>query len=324
MMINKVTNFIESTLFTRIETRKVDVPKTLPSYFDLDYEVYAASINTVKCLIVLSLYDHIKLKLLRKRLTLLSDALNNDEPIIFVANNLDWYMISKLMQNGISFVIPDRQIYLPFLACSLNLKFDPVGIKRKQFSPATQYILIEFINMKKNKYELSDFDGLELSKMSVSRALKELVGLELIQKNKNGNRAFWTIEIDRKKLWDLSKSYLFNPVTDTESVKKIDSNSNESLIIAGELALSNMSLMSTPDREVLAISNINFKQSKSLYNNVSIHDNNGVNLQIWKHPIPTYIGKIHPLALYASFIGEHDDRINECLDDIIDNYWKEI
>ena len=299
-----VIEYIEEMLKVKVEMYEVEVPKNLPILFSRNYKLYMSKIKNEKCVIVISnIIEETTIKILKKRFDMIAKELNRDEPFIYVAENIDWYTREQLIIHGISFIVPDKQIYLPFLGQVLISKFGPTGNKRERFTPAAQFILIEMIKMDKIDFSLSDFSTVNISKMSVSRALNEMVEMELIEKHKKGKNIYWETTSSKKELWENSESYLFNPIIKIVCLKKKDINQETNITIAaGEDALSKMSLLSGPEKRVLAISNKRFNRIKNMYDIVSPNDYTGMDIEIWKHEIPKHNEMIHPLALFLSFI----------------------
>jgi DNA-binding MarR family transcriptional regulator len=317
--------YIEDMLKVKTEMYEVEVPKKLPILFSRNFKIYMSKIKNVKCIIVVSNnIEESTIKTLKKRFDMITKELNRDEPFIYVAENLDWYTREQLIIHGISFVVPGKQIYLPFLGQVLISKFGPTGTKRERFTPAAQLVLIEMIEMDMKTFGLSDFSNVNISRMSVSRALNEMVELDLIEKHKNGKDIYWEILSSKKELWKNSESYLFNPVIKIVCLKKKDTNKDTYInIAAGEDALSKISLLNGPEKKVMAISNKDFNRIKNMYDIVSPNDYKAMDIELWKHEIPRHNEMIHPLALSLSFIGTYDERIKESVEDMVADYWEE-
>lgn len=322
MDIKQVVKFIEKTLRVEISLKQIEVPKGLPVYFLRYYSMFKASISGCECILIVSTNaDDNRLKGFRRRMDMLTESLNVEIPIVYISGYIDWYFREQLIKNGIAFVVPSTQIYLPFLAVMLSNKFTSKSLKRDKLSPSTQYILIEVIKLNKRVVKLSDFSSISLSKMTISRALNELENLELVEACKGSRNKHWTIKGSLQELWSSSQKHLFNPVMKKIYVKTDEI--NDHLVEAGEFALAKKTMLGNPEKKTYAIQSKVYETIKDRLIETSENDESGVELQVWKHGISIVDGTIHPLMLALSFIENNDDRIIICLEDLLNNFWEE-
>jgi hypothetical protein len=265
--------------------------------------------------------DEHNIKKIKNHIMKLSKALQINCPVVYVAEQLDWYIREQLIKNDISFVVLDQQIYLPFLGKVLSSKYGPIGIDREKFSPAAQYIFIEIISSDRNTFQLYDFLKFGISRSSISRALNELLKFAIINKRKSGVDVFWEVEKPKQRLWKENQHYLFNPVIKTTYVKR-DFNyiDDLSFVLSGVNALSRVSMLSESEVQEYAICHKNYNDQN--YETTSKNDDKAIKLQLWKHEVPLYHGNIHPLALLLSYIGNDDARIEDSLDTAINSFWE--
>lgn len=131
----------------------------------------------------------------------------------FRLETISTYAKKKMLEEGISFILEDKELYLPFLGIVLNNK------KKEKASPArisylTQKMLLTVLYNGISNVSVTEMAKiLEISKMSVSRCFDELdaFALGLIEDNgKVGRRFQWTKT--SRELWETVRPLLRNPV----------------------------------------------------------------------------------------------------------------
>ncbi len=124
-----------------------------------------------------------------------------------------FYIKEKFMEEGIPFVIKNKQVYLPFIGFLLSntneRDIPPVHL----ISYLTQKLIFTAIYEKWKEVTVSEAAGkLGVSKMSVSRCFDEIEYLNVDIMVMKGKSRVITIPVDIKKLWENMKSILRNPV----------------------------------------------------------------------------------------------------------------
>ena len=157
---------------------------------------------------------------------------------VFVFESLRLSQRNILIQNGIPFIQPNHQMYIPNAMILLNEKEIVQKEYAEEFSIAAQvvYIYLLLNDIKEtNAPRLAEL--IPYSKVTCNRALAELVSRELIYTEGNATRKKYKIP-DRDELWNRGRKYLFDPVE-----KVIYANyklKHSDLFISGETALSRL------------------------------------------------------------------------------------
>lgn len=128
-------------------------------------------------------------------------------------NSATTYIKEKLIEDGIPFVLADKQVYLPFIGCLLSdsgtRDIAPVQI----ISFLTQKLILTAIYEKWSKVNVSEAASvLEVSKMSVSRCFDEIEYLSVNILEMKGKSRVITVPSDIKQLWKQIQHILRNPV----------------------------------------------------------------------------------------------------------------
>lgn len=127
--------------------------------------------------------------------------------------NTTFYIKEKLMEEGIPFVIKNKQLYLPFIGYLL------AGTNERELPPVhlisylTQKML--FTAMYENWQEVKVSEAAEklgVAKMSISRCFDELEYLDIDILRMKGKSRVICIPEDVKMLWNQSRAVLRSPV----------------------------------------------------------------------------------------------------------------
>ena len=228
-------------------------------------------------------------------------------PVAIVAQ-IDARQRKALVSQGVPFVVPGRQAFLPMLGfvASTGRERAPLA---KILAPGAQAVLVTLMS----DPELRTSEGLmEVTGMpssSVSRALDDLARRGLVEKSKEGREVIISRNGDRNALVKSAMECLRNPVIRTMHARK---DAQTSLLpLAGESALSERSMLTTPKTEQRAVS------KRALGNYVfdeaqlgELPDEETVQIQVWAYD-PRIAGgsAVDDVSLALTLVGERDERV---------------
>ena len=246
-----------------------------------------------------------------------------NEILVLEYDNMIARQRDVLVEAGISFVAEKKQIYLPFLGVLFRERWDANRLEEKSFLPATQVIFLKCIYMiLKNKtlqqiYLQDVVKELGISAMSVSRALKQLTDANLVSAVKDGVKKIIKIERPCRKLFKKALPYLQSPVK-----KRVytDSSQIPGLYLSGESALSMYTMLEHPNFVCYAAFGENNYQDYVLENERGLYK---VMLEFWRYD-PKLLSEgdtVDILSLYLNFKDSEDERIQMCLEEMMNNFW---
>lgn len=160
------------------------------------------------------------------------------------------YIKEKMIEEGIPFVLADKQVYLPFIGFLLSSSGERDIAPVQLISYLTQKLILTAIYEKWDKVTVSEVAvRLGVTKTSVTRCFDEIeyLGIDILDA-KGKSRAI-TVSEDRKQLWEKLQSVLRNPVIARYELR-------EDLLLekkAGITALCEYSLLSDNDYPTYAI-----------------------------------------------------------------------
>jgi len=200
---------------------KPNYKKAIPLAIKSKYDIFSVKIENIDTVILVSKED---IKSIKKHLEIFQRFI--DLPIILAYDKINSSNKNYLIENGISFVSKDT-IYLPQLLIYLdNISKKQKTTKNKKLSKLAQTILISSLIQRKYNDKVYEMDIESSShlwgvtKMSSSRALKELVDFNYLSYELLGRKKYYFLKdsIDFEKfLTDLK-----NPVINSVYIKSKD------------------------------------------------------------------------------------------------------
>lgn len=147
-----------------------------------------------------------------------------DYPFVLCFDRITSYQRKCLIESGQAFIVPDNQLYMPFLGIALQEHFKAQSVAGTQLTAMAQYILLFFLYDKTNTYhsKLEISQKLGISLMNVSRGVQELEELSLLITKKKGRSSMVKSAYDRFELYRNAQIYLRNPVQKRLYVKEED------------------------------------------------------------------------------------------------------
>ena len=359
--------YVESVLGLKLRLKPWEHVKTLPYALRDRYEFFITEILGAKCLIlkerpqreasVADVAKHMQAinNLLAKKLPESSDLM------VFVTDTLPSYDRKRLVEKGVQFIVPGNQLYLPAFGMDLREYYRQRLEKPQVLSPATQSMLIQFLIKGWQSRLLTTRSTFEKSftyaKMTVTRAIKELTDLDIVQPGKEMGEAAIFFHLSPKKTWEMAKDYMRTPVKKTLWLNAIPEAFDTPMLLAGEAALAEMSLLAGPKVPCFAMTTAQFERIRELAQSerrqkvstayeveigfwgstsktaksklettfpyLEVPQNHAACcIQFWSYdPLHSNMatGTVDPFSLYLSLKDDHDDRVQMCLDEMMEN-----
>jgi hypothetical protein len=250
-----------------------------------------------------------------------------DAPVIISLPHIAPGERKQLIQRGIAFVVPDRQLFAPQLGMILSERFGVVPRREQEHaSPATQALLIWFLShhpISKTWHPFEEAAALGYAGMTATRAVRELLQFNLFELEIRGRAKFLNLKGTRRELWEKAKPYLRTPVVRT--LWTYDRRILEVTDVrwAGESALARMTMLNEPQQQVIAMTPEAAQQAKEdgiYFEPRELKD--ALAVQVWRYA-PTMQAKqktVDPLSLWLSLRDDRDDRIQLALDEIEEKF----
>ena len=259
----------------------------------------------------------------------------NFPAIVLLMPQITAYNRKRLIDKGINFIVPGRQLFLPDLLIDLRETDLGENTKRKNptLLPSAQFLVIYHIIHRHDKWKLEEHSFKAIAEktgytaMAITKAVENLKYEEVVEVTGEKEK-FIRFRLERGELWhDLMKRKLFiNPV-----LKKVfvdEKPQRPFMLLAGTSALPEYSDMN-PSRQVnYATDRTAFYELHEQGKLINLNEQEGkIGLEVWKYnplklvgELPNEMPVVDPLSLYLSLQADTDERTEMALEQIIDKY----
>ena len=302
----------------------------LPLYIRETYKIYFARIfDQPLALVIIDGDDEFSTLQIEKHLNFIKDSLG--KTAVLVSDNMTAINRRRLIQKGINFIVPGKQLFIPNMLLDLRESFNEQkkGRSGHKLLPSAQYILLYHLQDSYKKQPLTDLSFKELAEflgytqMAITNAVENLrlLGLCEVEGVKEKSIRF---EHEKRVLWDMAQPFLLSPV-----LKQIyvDEKPDLDMLHSNLSALPIYSDLNPSQQEYYAIGKTSYYELKK--NGTLINENNYEGrycLEVWKYyplnieQVTTKENVVDPLSLYLSLKDNQDERIEMALNQIIERY----
>lgn len=238
-------------------------------------------------------------------------------PVVFILEAATYINRSRLIEQGVYFVVSRKYAFLPTLLVNAIEKSRRPK-KNRLLSPVAQYLLLYYLQSSLHgSCTIKDFENIcPYSYQSIGRGLLDLEQFGLCRSEMIPNvekRVIFTLP--RQELWEKAVPFMRSPV---RWVYYTDDDLPDNLMTSGINALSHYSHLNPEERRTVAILDRDFKDMVS--EGLKVDDMEGKHcIEVWIYhprmfPDTEYVDK---LSLYLSLRHDTDARVEGELEYII-------
>lgn len=333
-MIMKLQKYIEDILGYVMVI--VTIPKqelgNLPMYVNEIYNLYRVTLVDIHFVLVeYKDVDAFSISQLEKHSELINTNLN--QKVVLLAENISALYRKRLIEKGLNFIVPGKQLFLPDFLMDLREGNQNAGRKKEteKLLPSAQFILLYHLLQRSiTEYiENDSFTQLALrfgyTKMAITKAVDNLVYHELC-KVEGTKEKYIRFVSDKEQLWHFALPILVDPVFKRIYVDEMPEGMH--LLKANESALAEYSDMNPSQQKYYAIEKAKFydlQKNGQLKNPNEYEGKYG--LEVWKYN-PELLANtlnnnflaVDPLSLYLSLKENHDERVEMALEQILEHF----
>lgn len=304
--------YLCQTLHARIRVQPFGNVSSLPSFLARSYKLYETQIAGRRCVFVTTGVAAGTPSDVAKHVALVRSDVN-DAVVVFAAPSLSAHNRSRLLAQGVAFVVPGNQLYIPELAMDLREHFRaPRPQTVDGLSPAAQAVLFLHL-LRRNEGATTPSaiaERLRYSAMSIGRAFDYLTSAGLADTEKLGKERHLRFKTDRRALLEDARELLRSPVRSVKFIR--DGHIGPFLKRGGESALSELTDLSPPRIETWAVAADNWKTVAKTGSLVETDEYDATFIvETWYYD-PAWLSDgpvVDPLSLYAQFKDHDDERI---------------
>lgn len=312
-------DYIETMLGLKIQYQSWQYEAELPYYILDRYELQQVIMDSVKTIFLYPKTELDHMAAVKKQIARIQKLENL--PVVIVMKNISRNRREYMISGKIPFVIPDKQLYLPFMGIVLQEKFGEERYFVEKLQPSSQVLFFYYLYQKQKQIYMSEATkALGFSGMTITRAVRQLEQTEFFVTKKDRVQKILIGKYEERELFDKMQPYLISPVR-----KKIYMKRKTKLLevcMAGRSALAKKSMMNQPSVTCYAISG---KNAGLAGTDVLMDATEQMEIQIWKYDpnILSENGLVDTLSLAMALKDNLDERIETAIDELLDKVWED-
>lgn len=311
-------DYIGDTLGLKVTNIPWDGANNMPYLITDRYEIQKIAIGTVPALVLKLKVDFPPVSTIQKHIIRIQKT--EQYPAFLVFDSLSKYRRDALIKAHIPFVVPGKQLYLPFLGVALSERCDSAVENTEKLLPSAQAIFFYYLYSKKDRIYTNDaVKELHYSAMSVSRAAKRLVQTGLFEECKEGVQKLLIARYERKEMYERMQPLLIDPVKRRIyiAMDKLHGQHN----LAGFSAMAHYSMLNAPALICYAAD-----VGEKLTGATTLADaTEQAEVEIWRYN-PDILARNHvvdPMSLIMTMQENADERTEEAIEEILEKFWEE-
>ena len=255
--------------------------------------------------------------------------------IVLLMPQITAYNRKRLIDKGINFIVPGKQLFLPDLLIDLRETDLGENTRRKNVTllPSAQFLVIYHIIHRHDKWKLEEHPFKAIAEktgytpMAITKAIENLKYEEIVDVSGEKEK-FIRFRLDRAELWHdlMNRKLLASPVL--RKVYVDGYRHKPVLLLAGMSALPEFSDMNPSRQFTYAIERKMFYDLQDGNNWTDLNESEGeAGLEVWKYDpkklvgeLPTDLAVVDPLSLYLSLQDSTDERTEMALEQIMEKY----
>ena len=314
-----MVDYIEKMLGVKVKDDSWQYEQEMPYYLTERYSFRKVMLDHVAAIFLYPRGNLDQMATVRKQIARIQKA--EKLPVVIVMEHMTRNQREYMIAAKIPFVVPDKQMYFPFMGIALQEKFDAELQTVEKLQPSAQVLFFYYLYRKTQRIYAHEFMKVAgCSGMTLTRAVRQLEQTELFEIEKAGVQKILKGKYTGKELFKKMQPYLISPIRKVVYVRKVERINNAS--IAGLSALSEKSMLNPPNVESYAINGrgIQLEGTERLMDEAT-----QMEVELWKYD-PKILGNnglVDPLSLAMSLKTCSDERVEQALEEMLGEIWGE-
>jgi hypothetical protein len=238
------------------------------------------------------------------------------EDVVLVMAKLPSYVRNRLVREGVPFIVPGTQMFLPMLMIDLRERFSKAESRtRDKLSPVSQLVVIyQILRAPDAHIPLAQLGGrLAYTPQAMSFAQEELRDAQLCEVRRAGKMAFLEFALRGKVLWEKAEPLMASPVCRTQWVRW--GQPRPRAVVSGTTALSRLSMLAEDAIATYATRDRDLGAALEKGELVVCRgpDEADARMESWKYDpwVLAENGVADPCSLYLSLRRSGDERVQK-------------
>lgn len=304
-------DYIEKMLGVKVNHGPWAMSGKLPYYLTERYQTESVAIGNVHTIFLYPKGEPEQIGTLQKHISRIQQA--EQLPVVTVLAAVNRHRRNALLDAHIPFVVPEKQLYLPFLGTYLQERFDTEIPAAETLSPAAQVLFFYYLYQRELELYISKVP-LAYTPMTISRAARQLVQTGLFGERKDGVQKVLFSSLPPKELFLEMRPRLINPVRERGFLPAAEI--NEAFYEAGESALAQKSMLNPPAIPCYAVDGKN----RCVLHPCDVEPGKYAAVELWRYA-PKMLGKngtVDTLSLIVS-LDAADERLEIEMEELLNH-----
>ncbi len=309
-------DYITQTLGIPVHRSKWERAAELPFYLTNSYSLESAELGDRHALFLTPVGKLGTIGTIKKHIARLETIC--PWPVVLELPALSRQRKSSLIAERIPFVVPGKQLYLPFLGAVLSERNDVEAAPEPidKLLPSAQMLLFAFILGGNKLIFLSDMTKrFHCAAMTMSRAAQQLVQAGLLDRSTQGVQILLSSDLTPWALYQTALPHLISPVRKTVYIDRAEL--PKDVFSAGLSALSEQAFINPPFVE--SWGTVAQEKSFTTKSMLLVDTTKQCAVEFWKYDPRLVSGSLYvdPLSLAASLSDTSDERVEQSVDTLL-------
>jgi len=327
-LVSATESYVGETMHAALKLRPWPEAQTLPPYLRNSYLIAEGDLRGRRSLWLFA-RDEPTPAAIEKHLSAIGERWPAAEVVVF--DRLPSYVRKRLIEKGISFVVPGTQLYVPEHGLDFRSRARPPVQVREVLRPSAQAMLLYLLlhvaesAQARSASELAPLLGQSL--MTASRAVAELESHGLIRVRSAGRTRETSLQGEAREVWQTAQALLRTPVAKRVTFADGPPVLADGYVLAGLTALSRQSMLAEPRVRTYAVGRARARAQEAAGAVTPrlwpADEEESPMVEVWSYdPVPLSDGCIvDPLSLSLSFRDDPDERVQGALGRLLESLW---
>lgn len=317
--VKNLEAYLRETLHTPIRLERWPEAATLPAYLTGQYDFFDGTVGSVHILFLQSAEEPVPSAAKKHERTLQQDWTG---PVAFVFERITPRTRQRMVSEGLSFVVPGNQVYLPALGVNLRERYQTRVQTTDRLRPSAQVL---FLHVIANRSPASGTPSrlarrLGYTAMAMGQALNQLEDAKLVTVHKEGRERLFELAGEPADLWLQAQPLLASPIRRRRYLTGVAPSGRKGLA-SGLSALATYSALAEPTVPVVALDRVKAKSLQDVrgVQELPTADEAELEVEVWSYE-PGLLSEgaaVDRLSLYLSLRDDTDERVQSALDEMI-------
>jgi DNA-binding MarR family transcriptional regulator len=317
--VENLEAYLRETLHTPVQLERWRQAATLPAYLAGQYDFFEGTVGSVRILFLQSADEPVPSAAKKHERALQRHWTG---PVAFAFERITPRTRQRLISEGLSFVVPGNQVYLPALGVNLRERYQTRAQTVDRLRPSAQVLLLHLLA---NRSSASNTPSglarrLGYTAMAMGQALNQLEDAKLVNVHKEGRERLFGLAGEPADLWLQAQPLLASPISRRRYLAGVAPPARKGLA-AGLSALAAYSALADPTVPVVALDRVT---AKSLLGARGVQelptaDEAELEVEVWSYK-PGMLSEgpaVDRFSLYLSLREDTDERVHSALDEMM-------